>query len=56
MDKEGKKIKRLYDNYLALKKSIEGTAFLTEDGILVELDLVRTNRPAVKEKEESIYV
>ena len=51
MDKEGKKIKKLYDNYLALKAVVEGTAFLTEDGILVELELVRSDR----EKEEDRY-
>ena len=44
MNKEGKKIKRLYDDYMALKSVVEGTAFLTEDGILVELELVRAGR------------
>ena len=55
MDKEGKKIKKLYDNYLALKRAVEGTAFLTEDGILVELDLVPTNRPERERKEAAVY-
>lgn len=51
MDKEGRKIKKLYDNYLALKAVVEGTAFLTEDGILVELELV----PAGRDKEEGWF-
>ena len=55
MDKEGKKIKKLYDNYLALKRAVEGTAFLTEDGILVELDLVPTDRPERERKEAAAY-
>ena len=53
MDKEGKKIKKLYDNYMSLKKVIEGTAFLTDDGILVELDLVRSKEMAGTGKEET---
>lgn len=55
MDKEGKKIKKLYDNYLALKKAVEGTAFLTEDGILVELELVRADRAQSERKEVTAY-
>ena len=52
MNKEGRKIKKLYDNYLALKSVVEGTAFLTEDGILVELELVRARQTEDKNKEE----
>lgn len=52
MDKEGKKIKKLYDNYLALKELVESNSFLTEDGILVELELVRAER----DKRESRYI
>ena len=52
MDKEGKKIKKLYDNYLALKKAIEGTAFLTEDGILVELELISPDSEKTGTKKE----
>ena len=55
MNKEEKKIKKLYDNYLALKSVVEGTAFLTEDGILVELELVRTGPVPEKKEEEHIY-
>lgn len=55
MNKEGKKIKKLYDNYLALKSVVEGTAFLTEDGILVELELVRAGQAREKKEEEKIY-
>ena len=55
MNKEGNKIKRLYDNYLALKSVVEGTAFLTEDGILVELELVRSGEKK-EEKEDYSYV
>lgn len=52
MNKEGKRIKKLYDNYLALKSVVEGTAFLTEDGILVELELVRARQTEEKNEEE----
>ena len=55
MNKEGKKIKRLYDNYMALKSVVEGTAFLTEDGILVELELVRADRAQSERKEVTAY-
>jgi len=55
MNKEGKKIKRLYDNYMALKSVIEGTAFLTEDGILVELELVRAVQAPERKEEEHVY-
>ena len=52
MNKEGKRIKKLYDNYLALKSVVEGTAFLTEDGILVELELVRARQTKETNEEE----
>ena len=52
MNKEGKKIKKLYDSYLALKAVVEETAFLTEDGILVELSLVPAGKTQEKDKEE----
>ena len=55
MNKEGKKIKGLYDDYMALKAVVEGTAFLTEDGILVELELVRAGRVQEKNEEEHVY-
>lgn len=55
MNKEGKKIKRLYDDYMALKSVVEGTAFLTEDGILVELELVRARQAAERNEEEHVY-
>ena len=55
MNKEGKKIKRLYDNYMALKSVVEGTAFLTEDGILVELELVRAGQAPERKEEEHVY-
>ena len=55
MNKEGKKIKRLYDDYMALKSVVEGTAFLTEDGILVELELVRAGQAAERNEEEHVY-
>ena len=55
MNKKGKKIKRLYDDYMALKSVVEGTAFLTEDGILVELELVRAGRVQEKNEEEHVY-
>ena len=55
MNKEGKKIKRLYDDYMALKSVVEGTAFLTEDGNLVELELVRAGRVQEKNEEEHVY-
>ena len=55
MNKEGKKIKRLYDDYMALKSVVEGTAFLTEDGILVEMELVRAGRVQEKNEEEHVY-
>lgn len=52
MNREGKKIKKLYDSYLALKAVVEETAFLTEDGILVELSLVHAGQMKDKDKEE----
>lgn len=55
MNKEGKKIKRLYDDYMALKSVVEGTAFLTEDGILVELELVRARQAEERNEEEHVY-
>ena len=55
MNKEGKKIKRLYDDYMALKSVVEGTAFLTEDGILVELELVRSSQAPERKEEEHVY-
>ena len=60
MNKEGKKIKRLYDDYMALKSVVEGTAFLTEDGILVELELVRAGQAPAgqapeRKEEEHVY-
>ena len=55
MNKEGKKIKRLYDDYMALKAVVEGTAFLTEDGILGELELVRAGQRPKRKEEEHVY-
>ena len=55
MNKEGKKIKRLYDHYMALKSVVEGTAFLTEDGILVELELIRASQAPERKEEEHVY-
>ena len=54
MNREGKKIKKLYDSYLVLKAVVEETAFLTEDGILVELELVRAGQAPDRKEEEQM--
>ena len=44
MKEKNKEISRLYKNYMALKKVIEGTAYLSDDGILIELAALEEGR------------
>ena len=41
----------LYKNYLALKKVIEGTAYLSDDGVLIEVTVPAKDREKGREEE-----
>ena len=41
----------LYKNYMALKKVIEGTAYLSDDGVLIELAALEKKKKKDREEE-----
>ena len=41
----------LYKNYMALKKVIEGTAYLSDDGVLIEITAPDEDREKGREEE-----
>ena len=42
---------KLYKNYMALKMVIEGRAYLSDDGILIEVESHPGNRDGIREEE-----
>ena len=51
MKKKNKEITGFYKNYMALKIVIKGRDYLSDDGILVEVEKHPGNRDGFKEEE-----
>ena len=51
MKEKNKEIIGLYKNYMALKMVIEGRAYLSDDGILIEVERHPGSRGELREEE-----
>ena len=51
MKEKNKELTGLYNNYMALKMVIEGRAYLSDDGVLIEVERHPGSRGGLREEE-----